>query len=94
MNSGLVDLGFENMGVSETLHKVLTREFYNNGVIVPNTSYKMRGVDLIHAVFEPCEPNEDLPELPEDWVDNIYVFDIINDKFVYVGKNVRNDQLL
>jgi hypothetical protein len=91
LRPGFVDLGFENLGLSEADHKALLLAFCGDGVAIAGTPHKLRfsGVGMA-TVVEPATGQE--PSLPAHWKQGLYVVDP-QDRLTWIGKRVRPDQV-
>ena len=88
---GMVDLGFENLRLSQAGKAALGRAFCGTGVRIPGTAYKLRYHGYMnYTLVEPAEGDE--PELPADWRQAILVMDN-DDRLTWIGKRVRPDQI-
>ena len=85
-----VDLGFENLGLSEAERNAIYSAFSGHGVAIPGTNYKLRYANAGLAVVEAVEPGEELVSLPDYWAEAVLVFDGFEPS--YVGKLVRPNQ--
>jgi len=86
-----IDLGFENMGQSPGANALL-RAFGGSGLRIPHTPYKIRYTNSYSSVVELTDPSENLLSLPDDWEKSVIVIGN-DDRFSWVGHNVRKDQL-
>lgn len=91
LKGGIVDLGFENIPNKE-LARTIYRAFTQNGVAIPGTKYKMRAEFGMIANIEQIKPNEELPILPEDWMEFVHVIDVHTHKPIYVGNKLGTHQ--
>ena len=91
LHLGCVDLGFENLGLSEADLRTLLLAFVGDGVAVPGRPYRLRysGVGMA-TVVEPATGQE-LP-LPAHWRQGLYVVDP-HDRLTWIGKRVRPEQV-
>jgi hypothetical protein len=91
LRPGFVDLGYENLGLSEAEHKALLLAFVGDGIAVPGTPHKLRfsGVGMA-TVVEPASGTE--PPLPAHWKQGVLVIDAQN-RLTWIGKRVRPDPL-
>ncbi len=91
----MLDLGFENLGLSVDKFKSLCRAFVGSGVIIPaeNPSllWKLRVQRPLGTVFEPVEFVDDEEFLPPNWVEGVLM--VVDDKVGFAGSRVRPDQL-
>lgn len=87
---GLVDLGFENLGLPDEAFREIMMAFGGKGVRVPGTTYRLRHARPMQSAVEPADGTE--PVLPKDWKQAVFVMDA-NDKFTWIGKRVRPDQI-
>lgn len=86
-----VDLGFENLGLSQPDQAALYQAFSGNGVGIPGTGYKLRYHGLMgYTLIEPSQGGE--PELPLHWRQAVLVVND-QDEFTWIGKQVRPDQI-
>lgn len=92
LGKGIVDLGFENLGLSEDRFKEIMLGFSGKGVIIPGTDLKMRAGSSFQGTIEP-RGRDDLPVLPENWLDAVLVIDPDSGEVLYAGSLVRKDQL-
>ena len=91
LRPGMVDLGFENLGLSEADHKALLLALCGDGVAVPGTPYKLRFTGMaMSTVVEPATGTE--PPLPAHWKQGLYVVDP-QGRLTWIGKRVRPDQV-
>src|SRR5262245_5074201 len=91
LRPGFVDLGFENLGLSEADHKALLLAFVGDGVAVPGTPYTLRYTGtMMETVVEPATGEE--PPLPAHWRQGVLVIDA-QDRLTWIGKRVRPDQV-
>jgi hypothetical protein len=89
LQARMVDLGFEDMGLSEESQSNLRRAFCGSGLRVPNTPYKLRCIGGPESVIEKSENREIL--LPEDWWTFVTTYD--NDfHLIWIGDKVREDR--
>lgn len=94
IQNSIVDFGFENLRLDESLYKKLMLGFSHKGVKIPGTQYKIRATNGLRSVIEPLDQSDaKLPELPENWKEAIYVLSLDTDKVRYAGSLVRKDQL-
>jgi hypothetical protein len=91
LRPGFVDLGYENLGLTEADHKALLLAFCGDGVAMPGTPYKLRfsGVGIA-TVVEPATGQE--PSLPDHWRQGVLVIDAQN-RLTWIGKRVRPDPI-
>ena len=91
LRPGMVDLGFENLGLSEADHKALLLALCGDGVAVPGTQDKLRYTGMATStVVEPATGTE--PPLPAHWKQGLYVVDP-QGRLTWIGKRVRPDQV-
>lgn len=88
-----LDLGFENLGLSNNEKKLLYKAIYHTGCIIPKTSLKIRCDPGDVYLVEPIDGTE-LATLPDHWKQAIYVMQLgEKDEFVFIGKLVRQEQI-
>lgn len=92
LTKGIVDLGFENLGLDEERFKEVMLGFSGRGVIIPGTDLKMRAGSSFQGLIEP-RGKDDLPVLPENWVEAVLVIDRETGEVIHAGSLVRKDQL-
>jgi hypothetical protein len=93
LRKGIVDLGFENLGLDEKAFKEIMNAFVRGGVKIPGTPWKMRADDLFKSTIERVGQNEILPTLPDYWAEAVMTVDIDTNKVLYAGSRVRQNQL-
>lgn len=87
----IVDLGFENLGLSQAEQNELLQHFAGEGLRIPGTPYRLRYHGLFnYTVVELAQGNE--PELPPHWSQAVLVMNN-QDVFTWIGKRVRPPQL-
>ncbi len=91
LKGGSVDLGFENIPDKE-LARTIYRAFSGTGVAIPGTQYKMRAEFGMVANIETIKPDEQLPTLPEDWMEYVHVIDVNSQKSLYQGSKLGTHQ--
>jgi hypothetical protein len=91
LRPGFVDLGFENLGLSEEDHKALLLAFVGDGVTVPGTLYKLRYSGEGGATVVEIATGEE-PTIPEHWKQGVFVVGA-PDRLTWIGKNVRPDHV-
>ena len=89
--SHYVDLGFENLGLTEAETRAIYVAFIGHGVAIPNTNYKLRYTKTGVAVVEQITAEEELVTLPEHWMEAVLVADESYEP-CYIGKLVRREQ--
>ncbi len=95
LTKGIVDLGFENLGLDEREFKRIMLGFSSLGVIIPNSGgLKIRADGMFQAVVEQNGRQRGLPILPDNWKDAIIVIDPGTNEIIHAGVLVRKDQLL
>ncbi len=88
----IVDLGFENLGLSQADQATLGTAFCGNGVRIPGTAYKLRYHGYAgYTLVEPAKGDE--PKLPTDWRQVVLVWADDPDRLTWIGKKVRPDQI-
>jgi len=88
-----LDLGFENLGLSEYQRKCLYNAIYHTGCVIPGTNLKIRCNPGDVYMIEPTDGTE-IARLPDHWKQAIYVMQLgEQDEFVFIGKLVRQDQI-
>ena len=92
LQGSFIDLGFENLQVSQAIKRQILNSFIGNGVAVPNSSYKLRYTRTGITVIEKISSNERLVLLPDDWFEAILVLGD-NNEVTYRGSLVRPDQV-
>jgi hypothetical protein len=91
LRPGYVDLGFENLGLTDQQHKALLLAFVGDSVAVPGTPLKLRYSGMMMAtVVEPATGQE--PSLPAHWKQGVLVINA-QDRLTWIGKKVRPDQV-
>ena len=91
LHSKCVDLGFENLSLSDDEYKALLLAFVGEGVAVPGSPYKLRYTGMgMSTVVEPATGQE--PSLPAHWKQGVRVMDK-QDRFSWIGKRVRPNPL-
>ena len=94
LTKGIVDLGFENLGLNEREFKETMLGFSGLGVIIPGTGgLKIRADGMFRAVVEK-NGRQKLPILPENWKEAVIVLNPDTNQVVHAGALVRKDQLL
>lgn len=92
LNGSIIDLGFENLGLTlDELHS-LERQFISGGVCIPDTKWKLRYARSLTTVVELAEA-ADTYFLPSYWVEGVLVMGY-DDRFTWIGKRVRDDQII
>lgn len=88
---GIVDLGFENLGLNQADRNALGKAFCGNGVRIPGTTYKLRYHGYLnYTLVEPASGDE--LQLPTNWRQSVLVMDN-DDQLNWIGKRVRPDQI-
>lgn len=91
LTQGIVDLGFENLGLDESRFKEVMLGFSGKGVIIPGTNLKMRAGSSFRGLIEP-RGRDDLPVLPDNWMEAVLVIDRETGEIIHAGSLVRADQ--
>ena len=88
-----VDWGFENLGLPEEQYKEIYRSIRRSGVVLHKTGgYKLRETPESRYVIEPTDGTEALT-LPDNWRKAIVAMYYDPDRYVWIGKLVRQDQI-
>lgn len=86
-----IDLGFENLELSNNELIKIQRAFIGDGVMIPGTPYKLRNKLSGITVIEPGDDVKDV--LPDNWADAVLVLND-NGTPIYIGSLVRPDQYI
>jgi hypothetical protein len=91
LNGTIVDLGFENLGLSSEIESAIRRHFIADGVRIPNTVWKLRYLKTATTVVEQSTGNEFA--LPEHWMRAVLVLGE-GDDYKWIGSDVRPEQIV
>lgn len=93
LTKGIVDFGFENLGLSEKEFKIVMLGFSQHGVgLTGFDGLKVRADGTFGAVIERIGRGT-VPMLPENWQDAVIVIDPDTNQIVHAGALVRSDQM-
>ena len=90
LQGDLLDLCFENMGLSDSEQWSLYKSLDKTGILIPNTKYRVRLTPSSMLAIELADGAE-TTTLPVDWKQAIYVLNATGE-YVWIGKRVRKDQ--
>lgn len=94
---GIVDFGFEDLGLPADELRALMRAYSGSGVAIPGEAddapLRLRHCsNPDRTVIEPADGSE-LLSLPENWLGAVSVYDAERDRFTWVGHNVRSERV-
>jgi hypothetical protein len=92
LRGAYIDLGYENLGTPPAEVDALNKALLGTGLAVAGTQFRIRTEKGGHTIVEPADGSE-IACLPPDWKQAVYAFDIGNDKYTWIGKKVRLDQI-
>lgn len=91
LTQGIVDFGFENLGLPEAEFKRVMLGFSGQGVMLTGHDMIVRAVGTFGAVIE--RPGRaKYPLLPENWEEAVLVIDTESGEIIHAGSLVRADQ--
>lgn len=90
LDGDLLDMCFENLGITAHEQWLLHKAIKGTGIRIPNTDYRLRLNVNDRLAVEPVDGTE-TAILPEHWKQAIYVANVDN-TFTWVGSKVRTNQ--
>jgi hypothetical protein len=92
LKGAFINLGYENLGLPPAEVDALNKAILGTGLAVAGTQFRFRTERGFHTIIESADGSE-TASLPADWKQAVYVFDIGNDKYTWIGKKIRPDQM-
>jgi hypothetical protein len=92
LKGAFTNLGYENLGLPPAEVDALNKAILGTGLAVAGTQFRFRTERGFHTIIESADGSE-TASLPADWKQAVYVFDIGNDKYTWIGKKIPPDQM-
>ena len=92
LSGSMVDLGFEDLKLTDDDFKAVQMAFVSTGVAIPGTKFKLIWKGGPRSAVEPIGVDEQIIALPHYWKEAVLVLGP-NDELTWVGSMVRKARL-